>query len=81
MRVLTICLFFFVVRNFTFDGVHAEGAQRLAETCAENGVARFIQVSALNASEDSPSKFLRSKVRRVYSVVQCLGNSFLYIYI
>lgn len=52
----------FLKRNFTFDAVHAEGAQRLAETCAENGVARFIQVSALNASEDSPSKFLRSKV-------------------
>lgn len=49
-------------RNFTFDDVHAQGSQALAEACAENGVARFVQVSALNASEDSTSKFLRSKV-------------------
>lgn len=36
----------------------------LAESCAENGVARFVQMSALNASEDSSSKFLRSKVKQ-----------------
>lgn len=50
-------------RNFTFDAVHVDGARRLAEACAENDVARFVQVSALNASEDSASKFLRSKVK------------------
>lgn len=48
-------------KNFTFDAVHVDGARRLAEACAENDVARFVQVSALNASEDSASKFLRSK--------------------
>ncbi|GAA5804573.1 hypothetical protein EDC94DRAFT_624977 [Helicostylum pulchrum] len=48
-------------KNFTFDAVHAEGSRRLAEVCAENGVSKFVQVSALNASEDSTSKFLRSK--------------------
>jgi NADH dehydrogenase (ubiquinone) 1 alpha subcomplex subunit 9 len=51
-----------IYRNFTFDAVHVDGARRLAEASAENGVARFVQVSALNASEDSTSKFLRSKV-------------------
>lgn len=49
-------------RNFTFEHVHVDGARALAEAAAENGVARFVQVSALNASADSPSKFLRSKV-------------------
>lgn len=49
-------------KNFTFNDVHADGSRRLAEACAESGVARFVQVSALNASEDSPSAFLRSKV-------------------
>ncbi|KAI9363766.1 hypothetical protein BD770DRAFT_469680 [Pilaira anomala] len=48
-------------KNYSFNDVNAEGARRLAEACAENGVSKFIQVSALNASEDSPSKFLRSK--------------------
>lgn len=63
---------FFFVRNFTFDDVHADGARRLAEVCAENGVSKFIQVSALNASEDSPSKFLRSKVKWV--IVYIMGG-------
>ncbi|KAF7721169.1 hypothetical protein EC973_005136 [Apophysomyces ossiformis] len=48
-------------KNFTFEDVHVHGSRTLAEICAEAGVARFVQVSALNASEDSTSKFLRSK--------------------
>ncbi|KAI8390187.1 hypothetical protein BD560DRAFT_380170 [Blakeslea trispora] len=48
-------------KNFTFDAVHVDGARSIAEACAENSVARFVQVSALNASEDSTSKFLRTK--------------------
>ncbi|KAG0789356.1 hypothetical protein G6F22_006733 [Rhizopus arrhizus] len=48
-------------KNFTFENVHVDGTRALAEACVENGVARFVQVSALNASEDSPSKFLRTK--------------------
>ncbi|KAI8970396.1 hypothetical protein BDF20DRAFT_891006 [Mycotypha africana] len=48
-------------KNFTFDAVHVDGARQIAEACAENGVARFVQMSALNASEDSTSRFLQSK--------------------
>jgi NADH dehydrogenase (ubiquinone) 1 alpha subcomplex subunit 9 len=51
------------LRNFTFDNVHVDASRALAEVSAENGVARFVQVSALNASEDSTSKFLRTKVK------------------
>lgn len=55
-------------RNFTFDAVHVDGARALAEISAEHGVSKFVQVSALNASEDSTSKFLRTKV-----IVQLIG--------
>ncbi|KAG0172271.1 hypothetical protein DFQ28_005443 [Apophysomyces sp. BC1034] len=48
-------------KNFTFEDVHVHGSRALAESCVEAGVARFVQVSALNASEDSTSKFLRTK--------------------
>ncbi|KAI8886981.1 NAD(P)-binding protein [Backusella circina FSU 941] len=48
-------------KNFTFENVHVDGSRALAELAAENGVARFVQVSALNAAEDSASKFLRTK--------------------
>ena len=50
-------------RNFSFDDIHATGAQVIAKAAREAGVKRLIHVSALNASEESPSKFLQSKVR------------------
>lgn len=51
-------------RNFTFEDVHVEGTRAIAEAAMEAGVSRFVQVSALNASEDSPSKFLQTKVTK-----------------
>lgn len=51
-------------RNFTFDDAHCEGARVIAQAAREAGVKRLIHVSALNASEESPSKFLQSKVQR-----------------
>ncbi|KAG2227918.1 hypothetical protein INT45_011941 [Circinella minor] len=48
-------------KNFTFNDVHVEGSRLIAEAAAEAGVARFVQVSALNAAEDSTSAFLRTK--------------------
>lgn len=38
-----------------------EGPRRIAKACRETGVNRLIHVSALGASHDSPSAFLRSK--------------------
>ena len=38
-----------------------DGARRLAKLARENGVSKFIHVSALNAAEDSKSDFLRTK--------------------
>lgn len=49
-------------RNFTFDQINHEAARAIAEVSAEAGVARLIHVSALNADENSPSKFLKTKV-------------------
>ncbi|KAL1922579.1 uncharacterized protein VTP21DRAFT_10118 [Calcarisporiella thermophila] len=48
-------------KNFSFDDVHVEGARAIAEICREVGTPRLVHVSALNADENSPSKFLRSK--------------------
>lgn len=52
----------FSYRNFSFDDIHATGARVIAKAAKEAGVKRLIHVSALNASEESPSKFLQSKV-------------------
>lgn len=48
-------------RNFSFDDVHAKGAELIASVAAQNGVERFVHVSHLNAAHDSPSAFYRSK--------------------
>lgn len=48
-------------KNFSFDQVHHQGTQRIAEACAKYDVDRFIHVSAVGAKEDSPSAFLRTK--------------------
>ena len=52
----------FFPRNFSFDDAHCEGARVIAQAAREAGVKRLIHVSALNASEESPSTFLQSKV-------------------
>jgi NADH dehydrogenase (ubiquinone) 1 alpha subcomplex subunit 9 len=51
----------FETKNFSFDSVHHQGARRLAKLARENGVQKFVHVSALGANVDSPSTFLRSK--------------------
>ncbi|KAH6911355.1 NADH dehydrogenase [Coprinopsis sp. MPI-PUGE-AT-0042] len=43
--------------NFDFKDVNALGSLQ------ENGVSNFIQVSHLNAAEDSPSQFMRPRVK------------------
>ena len=48
-------------RNFSFDAVHHQAPALFAEVARECGVERFLHVSALNASVDSPSAFLKSK--------------------
>lgn len=63
------------IRNFTFDAVHVDGARALAEISAEHGVGKFIQVSALNASEDSTSKFLRTKAKGEKAVREVFADA------
>lgn len=44
-----------------FQAVHAMGARTIAEAAAARGVTRFVQISALGADADSPSKYARTK--------------------
>lgn len=50
-------------RNFSYEDVHVTGPSLLAKAAKEAGVQRFVNISALNASENSSSAFLRSKAR------------------
>ncbi|KAI0041738.1 39kDa subunit of Ndufa9, NADH ubiquinone oxidoreductase [Auriscalpium vulgare] len=48
-------------KNFDFRSVNAVGAGRIAGVSAKAGVQRFVHVSHLNASAESPSQFYRAK--------------------
>ncbi|KAH9841826.1 NADH dehydrogenase [Rhodofomes roseus] len=50
-------------KNFSYDAVHVQGAERIAKIAAKVGVPRLVHVSHLNASHDSPSEFYKSKAR------------------
>lgn len=49
-------------RNFSYEDVHVEGTQRIAEAVAKYDCDRFIQVSCYNADLNSPSEYNRTKV-------------------
>lgn len=51
----------FETMRWSFADVHGSFPGVLAQVCAEAGVERFVHVSALGASYDSPSSFMRSK--------------------
>jgi NADH dehydrogenase (ubiquinone) 1 alpha subcomplex subunit 9 len=46
-------------KNFTFDDVHVEGAQRIARLARQAGVERLIHVSHLNAQPNPPSFYVK----------------------
>ncbi|EJT98653.1 NADP-binding protein [Dacryopinax primogenitus] len=48
-------------KNFKWKDVHVDGAARIARIARENNVARFVQVSHLNASPTSTSHYYRAK--------------------
>ncbi len=54
----------------TFRSVQAEGAARAARLAAEEGVERFVQISAIGADETSPSAYARTKAMGEQAVLE-----------
>ena len=46
-----------------FQDVHADLSGKLVEACRINGIGRILHMSALGASDDAPSEYLRTKYR------------------
>ena len=62
-------------RRASFDKVHVELPRRVAAACQTAGVKRLLQMSALNASENAPSAYLRSRAGGEAAVLNAAGET------
>ncbi len=58
-----------------FQSIHAMGAKLVAETAARQGITNFVQMSALGADADSPSKYARTKAMGEAAVRESLPSA------
>jgi len=71
-------------KNFSYHDIHVNSTHMIAKCAYELGVDRFIYISAVNAAEDSPSEYLRTKwlgeqiVREYYPEATILRPSIMY---
>jgi NADH dehydrogenase len=58
-----------------FQALHVDGARAVAEAARAVGVERFVQISALGASTDSPSLYARTKAAGEATVREAMPSS------
>ncbi len=63
-------------KNNTFDNIHYEFVKKIANKSRELNVKKFIHLSALNANEDGPSKYLQSKGKADKLISSLSSDSF-----
>ncbi len=59
----------------SFQAVQSEGAARIARIAAENGIRRFVHVSAIGADRNSNSRYARSKGEGEDAVLQVIPSA------
>lgn len=59
-----------------FERVHVELPAKIVEACRGSGVRRLLHMSALHASADAPSHYLRTKARGEALVIESGGPAF-----
>ncbi|MEO1248858.1 MAG: complex I NDUFA9 subunit family protein [Pseudomonadota bacterium] len=59
--VVNLCGILYETGRQKFDGVHRDGADRVARIAAEMGVQRLVHISAIGASSTSPATYAKTK--------------------
>ena len=59
----------------SFDAIQDKGAARVARIAAEEGVARFVHLSAIGADPDSPSEYGRTKAAGEAAVLAAMPGA------
>lgn len=62
----------------TFEALHVEGARRVAEIAAEQGVSTLLHMSALGAQKDSRSHYASTKARGEEAVLKYFPKATLF---
>jgi NADH dehydrogenase len=57
--------------GITFDRIHHQGTARIVEAARRAGIGRYVQMSAIGASPDSPSEYHRTK----FAAEECVRAS------
>jgi uncharacterized protein YbjT (DUF2867 family) len=60
-------------RRIRFEAVHVELPGKIVQACRQHGVRRLLHMSALGASAEGPSEYLRSKGRGEQRVLEAHG--------
>jgi len=58
-----------------FDKVQADGADRIARISAEQGIARFVHLSAIGADSSSASRYAESKAKGEEAVLSAIPSA------
>lgn len=61
-------------RGKGFEQAHLELVRKIIAACESTGVSRLLHMSAVNAAEDAPSHYLRSKGQAVTLVLEAQGR-------
>lgn len=61
--------------NATFKAIHTDAAKLIAETAAEVGIKRFVQMSALGADKNAAAEYARTKALGEDAVLSALPSA------
>ena len=73
--VINLIGILYETRRQKFTNIHAEIPNIISKLCAENGVKKFIQVSAIGANGDSKSLYQKSKFQGEKNALGNFNNS------